>query len=120
MDRNAVLGARCRHADDFLSAEIGGDECQPANPCRHGAARLKKILAGFRVSLKDKSDTQDESELNEDDQSVDEREIHAQSTGWRMKKLRMTSSTVESAGSVFQRSRTSDWSYASPPNNRAQ
>src|SRR5262249_30338870 len=99
---DAVLRARRRHADDFLRAEIGGDECQPADPRRHRAACLKKVLAGLRVTFEDKSNGKDESKVHEDDDQIDERELHAHSTGWRMKKLRMTSSTVESAGSIFQ------------------
>ena len=42
-----------------------------------------------------------------------------QRTGWRMKKLRMTSSTVESAGSFFQSAIQSSCPSARPPNSSA-
>src|SRR5829696_370453 len=41
-----------------------------------------------------------------------------QRTGCRIKKLRTTSSTFESAGSVFQRSMYSGLPRAAPPNNK--
>src|SRR6202451_2784083 len=41
------FGAGGGHSDHFLRAQVGRQECQPANPRWNGPARQKKIRAGL-------------------------------------------------------------------------
>ncbi len=49
--RDAVFCARGGHPDHFLRAEVGRQECQPANPGWNGPARQKKSVLVFTLRL---------------------------------------------------------------------
>ena len=76
-DDDAVLGARSAHADDFLGAEVGGDESQTADPGRQGATGLQVILAGFHETFECEANAQHENEIQQHDQPVDGCQVHA-------------------------------------------
>ena len=66
----AVLGARSAHADDFLGAEVGADECQAADPGRERTSGLEEVLAGLHVALEGKANAQHKHEVEHHDEPI--------------------------------------------------
>ena len=81
--RDAVLRARRRHADDFLRAEVGRDERQPADPRRDRAPRLKERRARRRPLLQRDADAEDEGEVDQHQQPVEPGQGH-QNSRWSL------------------------------------
>ncbi len=73
---DAVLGAGGAHADDFLRAEVGGDEGEAADPGRDGAAGEKEVVRGAHVALEGEADAQNEDEIDQHDEPVDDGQSH--------------------------------------------
>ena len=69
--RHAVLGPRGGHADHFLRAEVGGEECEPRDPRGNRAAGEKIIRAGLHVAPQREADAQHEGEVHAHDDPVD-------------------------------------------------
>ena len=63
---DAVLGAAARHADQFLGAEIGRQEGQAGDPDGHGMAGGQEVPAGGDFLAKAPADTEDESEIDDE------------------------------------------------------
>src|SRR5207248_7428537 len=68
---NAILRPRCTHANYFLSAQVGGDKCQPADPCGNRASGEEKVGAGAHIALESHADAQYKSEVHQHDGPVD-------------------------------------------------
>ena len=73
---DAVLGARGSHADDFLGAEVGGDEGEAADPGWDGTAGEEKIIAGAHVALEGEADAQHKDKVDQHDEPVDDGKSH--------------------------------------------
>ncbi len=73
---DAVLGARGAHADDFLRAEVGGDEGEAADPGGNGASGEEEVVAGAHVALEGEADAQNEDEIDQHDEPVDDGQSH--------------------------------------------
>jgi hypothetical protein len=71
--RRTALGAGGRHADDFLGAEVGGDEGQAGNPGRHRAPGQEEVGAVLYAPPQHEADAQHEAEVDDHDQPVDAR-----------------------------------------------
>ena len=69
---DAVLGAGGAHADDFLGAEVGGDEGEAADPGGNGASGEEEVVAGAHVALEGEADAQHEDEVDQHDEPVDD------------------------------------------------
>ncbi len=72
---DAVLGAGGAHADDFLRAEVGGDEGQAADPGGDRAAGEEEVVAGAHVALEREADAEHEDEVDQHDEPVDPGEV---------------------------------------------
>ena len=72
---HAVLGARGRHADHFLGAQVGREERQPGDPGGDRAAREEEVLAAPDVSPQDPADAEHEGEIDDQDRVVDRAEL---------------------------------------------
>src|ERR1019366_6051212 len=68
---DAVLGAGSSHADDFLSAEVGGEESQARDPGGNGAARHEEVGAALHIAFEDPPDADDEGKVDEQNSVVD-------------------------------------------------
>jgi len=73
---DAVLRAGGSHADDFLGAEVGGDEGQAADPGWDGAAGEEEVVAGAHVALEGEADAQHKDKVDQHDEPVDDGKIH--------------------------------------------
>ncbi len=72
---NAVLGSGRAHADDFLCAEIGGQECEPRHPGRQGAPRQEEIVRRARRSAESPAHAEHHDEVRRHDGVIDPREV---------------------------------------------
>ena len=75
---NAVLGARSRHANHFLRAQVGRQESQTTNPCGNRTASQKKICAGASLPFKHHSDAQHKDEIYCHDDPVNAGQLHVE------------------------------------------
>ena len=73
---DAVLGTGGAHADDFLGAEIRGDEGETADPGGDGTSGEEEVVAGAHVALEGEADAQNEDEVDQHDEPVDSGKIH--------------------------------------------
>ncbi|SPF39816.1 hypothetical protein SBA4_2420012 [Candidatus Sulfopaludibacter sp. SbA4] len=67
---DAVFGARGRHADEFLRAQVGRDEGQAGDPYRNAVAGEKEIAAGGDFLAKPPPDAQDKGEIKKQDEII--------------------------------------------------
>ena len=61
----AEFAARRRPTHQFKGPEIRGEETEPGHPCCHLPAGEKKTLAGARVALQIKTDSQNRREVDD-------------------------------------------------------
>jgi len=73
---DAVFGPGSAHPDDFLGAEVRGDESQSADPRRQGAPGLEVVFAGFHETFECEADAQHKNEVQQHDEPVDGGEVH--------------------------------------------
>src|SRR5207302_3170534 len=64
------------HADDFLGAEVGGDEGEAADPGWDGAACEEEVIGGAHVALEGETDAQHKDEVDQHNEPVDDGKIH--------------------------------------------
>ncbi len=68
---DAVLRARCGHADDLLRTEIGRKERQPGDPGGNRPAREKEGRAALHPALEHDADAENETEVDAQDEVID-------------------------------------------------
>ncbi len=62
-------------AHQLQRAEIGRNEAEASDPCRHLAAGHEEFLAGIRGALQVEADEDDDREVDRDDQYIDRIEM---------------------------------------------
>ena len=70
--RDAILRSAGSHADQFESAQVGGDEGQAGDPRRDGAPRQEEVGAGLHVTLQRETDSHHKCHVNQHDGIVDQ------------------------------------------------
>ena len=73
---DAVFGARGRHANNLLRAEVGRKKGQSGNPCRNRAARKEEIRTSFHIAFKGPTDNENEREVNQENGVINAAELN--------------------------------------------
>ncbi len=67
---NSVLISGRGPTHQLNGAEVGGDEAQPRDPCRHFAARHEEVFAARRIALQVHADAEHDDEIDGDNRDV--------------------------------------------------